>query len=118
MTYAVFLAIARRDHVKAAAEAKIALDLDPLPLHVNTSTALIYLFVEEYELACQQARTTLDLFPDALQAWYVLGWSELMHSRFDSAIQAISTNITLVARNMINIERAETLRSGGGTVAS
>lgn len=88
VAYAVFLAIAREDPAKAVAEAKIALDLDPLSLSVNASAAWIYLFAEEYELARQQARTTLDLFPDALQAWYVLGSSELMRSRFDLAIQA------------------------------
>ncbi len=88
VNYAVFLAIVAEDRTKAAAEAKLALDLDPLSLNVNTDVAWIHLFIEEYERARQQARTTLDLFPDALQAWYVLGWSELMHSRLDSAIQA------------------------------
>ncbi len=88
MSHAVFLAIVAGDCAKAEAEAKLALELDPLSLSVNTSTAWVYLFTEEYERARQQARTTLDLFPDALQAWYVLGWSELMLSQHDSAIQA------------------------------
>jgi TolB-like protein/Tfp pilus assembly protein PilF len=88
VNYAAFLAIVREDGAKAAAEAKLALDLDPLSLNVNTDAAWIHLFAQDYERALQQARTTLDLFPDALHAWYVLGWSELMFSRFDSAIQA------------------------------
>jgi len=88
IAYGVFLAIVREDGAKAATEAKLALDLDPLSLNVNTDAAWIHLFVQDYERALQQARTTLDLFPDALHAWYVLGWSELMFSRFDSAIQA------------------------------
>jgi TolB-like protein len=88
VNYAVFLAIVVGDRAKAAEEAKLALDLDPLSLNVNTDAGWIYLFVEDYEGARQQAVTTLDLFPDALQAWWVLGWAELMHSRLDSAIQA------------------------------
>jgi len=88
VNYAVFLAIVREDGAKAAAEAKLALDLDPLSLNVNTDAAWIHLFVQDYEQALQQARTTLDLFPDALQACYVLGWSELVFARFDRAIEA------------------------------
>ncbi len=95
VNYAVFLAIVGNDSAKAVEEAKLALDLDPLSLHVNTSAAWTYLFVGEYELALQQARTTLDLFPTALQGWYVLGWSELMHSRFDSAIQAFENAVAI-----------------------
>lgn len=88
MTYAVFLAIIREDRAKALGEVKLALDLDPLSLGVNTDAAWLHLFVGDYHRALQQARTTLDLFPDALQAWYVVGWSELAFSRFDAAIGA------------------------------
>ncbi len=88
VSYAVFLAIIAKDRAKAVAEAKLALDLDPLSLYANISMGWIHLFVGEYGWARQRARTTLDLFPDALQAWYVLGWSELMHSQFDAAVQA------------------------------
>ncbi len=95
VTYAVFLAIVGNDPAKAAAEAKLALDLDPLSLHVNTSAAWTYLFVEDYELARQQARTTLDMFPDALQGWYVLGWAELMHSRFELALEAFEKAVAI-----------------------
>jgi TolB-like protein/tetratricopeptide (TPR) repeat protein len=85
--YAVFLAVVREDP-KAAAEAKLALDLDPLSLHVNTTAAWVHLFLKDYERALQQARTTLDLFPGSLQAYYVLGWAELGLSRIDASIEA------------------------------
>jgi len=51
------------------------LDLDPLSLNTNFSVAWILLFAGEYERAIDQARKTLDLYPDALHAHYVLGWS-------------------------------------------
>ncbi len=90
MNYAVFLATVREDAARAIEEAKLALDLDPLSLNVNTDVAWTYLFVEDYERALQQARTTLDLFPDAFQAWYILGCLELRASRFDRAIEAFA----------------------------
>jgi TolB-like protein/tetratricopeptide (TPR) repeat protein len=102
LNYATFLAIVREDGGKARVEAKLALDLDPLSLNVNTAAAWIHLFVEDYERASQQARTTLDLFPDALHAWYVLGWSELMFSRFDSAVQAFE-KAAAISRDALSI---------------
>jgi len=73
---------------KAAEEIEIALDLDPLSLHVNSSAAWVHLFLEDYERARQQAHATLDLYPDSLQAYYVLGGAEVALSRFPEAIQA------------------------------
>ena len=39
-----------------------------------------------YDLAARQARQTLELFPDALQGWYVLGQCELARHRFPEAL--------------------------------
>ncbi|HWT78688.1 MAG TPA: hypothetical protein VN648_07775, partial [Candidatus Methylomirabilis sp.] len=103
VNYATFLAIVHEDGRKACAEAKLALDLDPLSLSVNAAVAWIHLFAGDCQQAKQQARTTLDLFSDAaLQAWYVLGWSELMSSRFDSAIQAFE-RAAAISRDAISI---------------
>ncbi len=102
ITYAAFLAIIREDGAKAVAEAKLALHLDPLSLNVNTDAAWIHLFVQDYQGARQQARTTLDLFPDALHAWYVVGWAELASSRFDAAIQAFE-RAAAISRDALSI---------------
>ncbi len=102
VNYAAFLAIVRDDRQKAVAEAKLALDLDPLSLSVNTHAAWIHLFVGDYERALQQARTTLDLFPDALHAWYVVGWSELAFSHLDKAIAAFE-RAAAISRDALSI---------------
>jgi pentatricopeptide repeat protein len=44
--------------------------------------------VAQYERAREQAQITVDLFPAALHALYVLGWCELVFSRIDSAIES------------------------------
>lgn len=99
---AVFLAIVREEGARAIAEVNLALDLDPLSRNVNTDAAWIHLFAEDYEGARRQARTTLDLFPNALHACYVLGWSELMFSRFDMAITAFE-EAAAISRDPLSI---------------
>lgn len=94
VTLAVFLSVLRGD-AEAAEEMKIALDLDPLSLHVNSSTGWVYLFLTDYEQALQQARATLDLFPDSLQGYYVLGGAEVGLSRFPEAIQAFEKAVAI-----------------------
>jgi TolB-like protein len=84
--YAMFYAVVREDHASAAAEARLALDLGPLSVHVNTSVAWIYLWGRDYDLAQAQARKTLELFPEALQAYYVLGLAEVGRGRFADSI--------------------------------
>jgi tetratricopeptide (TPR) repeat protein len=87
VTYAVFLAVVRGDP-KAIEEANLALELDPLSRDVSTSAAWIHLFLKDYKASLQQARAALDLFPDSLHAYYIIGCAELGLSRFPEAIQA------------------------------
>ena len=102
VNYAAFLATVGKDGARALAEAKLALDLNPLSINVNTDAAWIHLFVRDYEGALRQARTTLDLFPDALHAWYVLGWAEIAFSKFDAAIQAFD-KAAAICRDALSI---------------
>ena len=87
--YSVFLVTTREDPAPAVKEMKLALDLDPLSQYVNANMAWIYLFVKDYGSASEQARKTLELFPDSLLAWWGLGLSELCRSRFAEAIAAL-----------------------------
>ena len=85
--YAVFLSVVRGDP-KAIDQAKLALELNPLSLDVNTAAAWIHVFLKDYERALQQARAALELFPDSLHAYYIIGCAELGLSRFPEAVQA------------------------------
>ena len=93
--YAVFLGTTGRDRAKAVAEAELAVDLDPLSLYVNTSAAWIRLFVEDYEGAAERARRTLDMFPGALHAYYVLGLAQVGLSRYAEAIGAFEKALAI-----------------------
>jgi tetratricopeptide (TPR) repeat protein len=92
----VFLAVARAD-ARAREEIKIALELDPLSLHVNSSAAWVHQFLSDFGSARQQASTALDLYPDALQGYYVLGAAELGLSRFPEAVQAFERAVATSA---------------------
>ena len=85
--HATFLAVVQGD-MKAVEEAKLALELDPLSLDVNTAAAWIHLFLKDYDRALQQARAALELFPDSLHAYYIIGCAELGLSRFQEAVHA------------------------------
>lgn len=92
--HGIVLAI-RGDSARAAAEARLALDVDPLSLYINTSAAWVCLFAKDYQRAREQARAALDLFPNALQACYVLGWAEVALARIDRAIEALEKAVAI-----------------------
>lgn len=72
----VFL-MATTDHQKQAErEMRLALQLDPLSEYVNANLAWIYLFVDDYPRAIEQARRTLELFPGSPLAYSALGLAE------------------------------------------
>lgn len=89
LLYSVFLITTGEDRARAVSEMRLALDLDPLSHYVNANMAWIYLFVEDYERAIEQARKTLELFPESLAAWWVLGLAEVCRSRYAEAIAAL-----------------------------
>ncbi|HSB14836.1 MAG TPA: tetratricopeptide repeat protein [Bryobacteraceae bacterium] len=86
MLYGVFLAAAREEYAKAAAEAKLALDLAPLSQYVNTSAAWVHVFVDNHAEAIEQARGALELFPESLQGYYTLGLAVLGRGGYEEAI--------------------------------
>ncbi len=69
----------------AIEDARLALDLDPLSPRTNVNAAWVPLHVGRYELAAQQARRTLKMFPDTIQPLYVLGQCALAENRFAEA---------------------------------
>lgn len=72
---AVFLATVRGDGEGAVAEGRTALRVDPISEFTNFSMAWVYLFARDYERAREQALRTREMYPDSLQACYVLGLS-------------------------------------------
>lgn len=100
--YSIFLAVIREDRARALNEVKLALDLDPLSQYVHTDAAWVHLFVGNYGRAIEQAQKALELFPESLQAYYVLGLAEMCRSRFAEAIAAFE-HATAISRDAISI---------------
>jgi TolB-like protein len=87
--YSIFLVTTTSDRPRAVSEMRLALDLDPLSPYLNAVMAWTYVFVKDYERASEQALKTLELFPESIQAWWVLGLAEMCRSRHADAIRAL-----------------------------
>jgi TolB-like protein len=93
--FAFLLAAATDDHAGALREVRRGLDLDPLSQRGNAFAAWVYLWVKHFAQATEQARKTLELFPESLQAYYVLGLAELCQSRHAEAIAALEKSVAI-----------------------
>ncbi len=71
---------------EAIAEMKLAQELDPLSLMVNTAAGGPYLYSGQYELAIEQFRKVLDLDPNFVPALYSIGLAYTWKGMFDEAI--------------------------------
>ncbi|MBI4907955.1 MAG: hypothetical protein HY820_30295 [Acidobacteria bacterium] len=87
--YSMFLVTTTGDRARAVGEMRLALGLDPLSPYVNALMAWTYLWVRDYEQASEQARKTLELFPESLLACWGLGLAEMCRSRYAEAIAAL-----------------------------
>ena len=89
--YAMYLVTIRGDRTGACAEARIGLELDPLSMISNFSAAWIYLFAADYDRALDQARKTLDLYPDCLPAWHIIGIVHMTRGEQADGVKALET---------------------------
>jgi len=92
---AFLLAAATEDTAGAIREVRHSLNLDPLSQRGNAFAAWIYLWARDFAHATEQARRTLELFPESLQAYYALGLAELCQSRHAEAISALEKAVAI-----------------------
>jgi TolB-like protein/Flp pilus assembly protein TadD len=71
---------------EAVAEARRALELDPLSLMINQHLADMLYISRDYETAAEQLRDTLDMNPDFVPA---LHWLGLVYSKMENHAEAI-----------------------------
>jgi len=88
-TMAMFLGSMKQDHRRAATEAALALSLDPLSIAIRSMTCWLFYWAREFDQAIAQARATLELDENAVQAFYVLGTAARAKGDFDAAITAL-----------------------------
>jgi TolB-like protein/Flp pilus assembly protein TadD len=76
-------------------EAEYALRLGPTSLIQNQALAWVYLHACQYERAEAQARRTIDLFADALQPHFVLGWALWRQGRAGESVAVFERCVRL-----------------------
>jgi len=79
----------RGDIEEGLAETKEILRLDPVSCYTNANAAWFYLFARRFVEAKTQSYKAIEMFPEALQAWYVLGWAEIGLGRYSEAVAAL-----------------------------
>jgi len=92
---AVLLAAVKEDREKAVAAAARAQQLDPLSVHISATFGWVYVWIDEFDRAIEQARRTLELYPDALQGWAVLGNALVAQGRLQEAVSAFERCVSI-----------------------
>jgi TolB-like protein/DNA-binding winged helix-turn-helix (wHTH) protein/Tfp pilus assembly protein PilF len=74
---------------ESIAEARRALDLDPLSVLGNEQLASSYLSARQYDLAIEQYQKTLELYPNQAGPRDSLGWAYVYKGLYDKGLQEI-----------------------------
>ena len=93
--YGTFVCLIKEDLERARAEAKQAQELDPLALLVNSTLGWGYVVVDQYGRAIEQARKTLEIYPDSLHAYSVLGLASLAKGILGDAVAALEKAVAI-----------------------
>lgn len=88
-SYSVFLISTTTERARAIDEMRRALELDPLSPYINALTAWVWLWARDYDRASEQASCTLEMYPNALLAWWALGLAETARSGHAAAVRAL-----------------------------
>jgi len=75
---------------ESIAEAKRALELDPLSALTNESLGDAYLSARQYDLAIEQYQKTLELYPNQSPSRDSLGWAYVYKGMYDKGIEEIT----------------------------
>ena len=79
---------------EAMREVQCVLKLNPAPLLPNQYAAWMFLHMGRHGRAEAQARRTIARFPDALQPYFVLGWSAWYQRRAEDAVAAFENALS------------------------
>ena len=89
---------------EAIAEAKRALELDPLAQHSITTLGRTYVYGRQYEQAIAQSRRAIELDPHSLPGahrWLVVGYG--LSEKYPEAIAEANNTIALFGRNQFSL---------------
>ncbi len=100
--YAHYLA-ARGRLDEAVAEIKLAQELDPLSLIINTTVGMVFYFARRPDQAIEQLRKTLEIDPNFVATQLQLGVFFVQQQRFAEAIAEFQKAINLAGENPISL---------------
>ncbi|MCH7987103.1 MAG: protein kinase [Acidobacteria bacterium] len=92
--YSIYLSWLGGRHEEAIAEAKRALELDPLSLIINEALGFVLYFARQYDEAIEQLHKTLELDPNFPDAHYTLGQVYLQKGMYQEATEEFQKGIT------------------------
>jgi len=93
--YCIYHAVITEDADKAIAEALTAARLDPWSPITSLFVSSVYLFVDDFEQAREQAQKIVEMFPQSLHGYRVLGTAYLGEGLFEHAIAAFERGVTI-----------------------
>jgi len=97
--YAFFLAtMGRMD--EAIAEAKLAQQIDPLSLVMNSALGRVYHFARQYDLAIDQFRKAIDMDPNFASARFDIAASYTEKRMYAEAIAEYQKGLAIAGRNL------------------
>jgi serine/threonine protein kinase/tetratricopeptide (TPR) repeat protein len=85
---------------EAIAEAKRALELDPLSLNINWLLGVVYLFARQYDRAIEQFRKTLELDPNFFVVHAFLGLAYIQKSMYEESIAELEKAVAISPINL------------------
>lgn len=83
-------------HEQAIAEIKVARELDPLALVINTNIGARLFFARQYEQAAEQLKKTLEMDPNYGYAHTYLGYTYSAMRRYNEAVAEYETTNRLI----------------------
>jgi serine/threonine protein kinase/tetratricopeptide (TPR) repeat protein len=80
---------------ESIAEAKRAVELDPLSVLTNEVLAWAYLSARRYDLAIAQCQGALELHPESSSLQLILGWAYIYDGQHDKGVEAIAKSVAI-----------------------
>ncbi len=80
---------------EALSEVKRASELDPLSRIINANLGNVYSFARHYDLAIEQLRNTLEMYPDFIPAHYFLGRAYIFKGEIANGVEQLQQAIRL-----------------------
>jgi tetratricopeptide (TPR) repeat protein len=93
--YAIYHAVFIGDSESAIAEALTAMRLDPWSPITGLMVASVYLLVDDFEQARGVAQEIVDMFPESLHGYRVLGMAYLGEGLFEHAITSLEKGVAI-----------------------